>query len=194
MGWTHKAKLIRKEIDFNSGTNLGKGNFIFVGSSTDMWGRWIQNADIHAVLAYCYRFDNKYLFQTKDPGRFQDFSIFLPKNSWLCTTIETNRNMKDIANAPAADRRAYDLQIMREIGYNTTLTMEPIMDFDLGPMLKYAEQIQPDWISIGADSKNADLPEPPIGKVRELIDSLTKAGFEVKIKKNFKRLLFKGKK
>ena len=192
MGWSHEAKLIEREVDLKTGTKLGKDNFIFVGSSTDMWGQWVRESDIFTVLAYCRRFDNRYLFQSKNPERFASFASFLPERSWLCTTIETNRNMSDISTAPSAHARAIAMARMKKAGYKTTLTIEPVMDFDLEPMINIVRSIQPDWVSIGADSKQADLPEPDVPKVRSLIDGLSAKGFEVKIKKNFKRLLYKG--
>jgi len=191
MGWTHEAKLIDKEIDSKTGTQLGKDNFIFVGSSTDMWGKWIHERYIFAVLEYCRRFNNSYLFQSKNPARFHNFASFLPDKTWLCTTIETNRDMKDISNAPTAYERAHMMGILKEAGHKTTLTIEPVMDFDLKPMIDLVEMIQPDWVSIGADSKQADLPEPSVPKIRSLIDELSRMKIETKIKKNFKRLLFK---
>lgn len=193
MGWKHPAKLIEKEVDGIKATDLGKGNFIFVGSSTDMWGKWVPDFHIRAVLKRCDYFNgNKYLFQTKDPKRFHDFTLFLPEKSWLCTTIETNRAeiTRAISKAPDPKARAEAMQILRELKYKTTLTIEPVMDFDLPEMLELIEMVGPEWISIGADSKKADLPEPPVEKIRELVDTLHSKKIETKIKKNFKRLLF----
>ena len=50
--------------------NLGKGNFIFVGSSTDEWAANVPSEWIEQILDYCDGFDNKYLFQSKNPARF----------------------------------------------------------------------------------------------------------------------------
>jgi DNA repair photolyase len=188
MGWTHEAKLIEKEFN----TKLGKGNFIFIGSSTDMWGQWIRDDEIFRVLAYCRSFEeNKYLFQTKNPSRFKNFASFLPEKTWLCTTIETNRDMKEISTAQSAYKRALEMAKMKCTGYKTTLTIEPIIDFDFKPMIEIIEAIKPDWISIGADSKGAGLDEPPVEKAKELIDELSRKKIDIIIKDNFKRLLFK---
>ena len=60
-------------------TDLGSNNFIFVGSGTDMFAGNINPKWITQVLDHCYKFDNKYLFQSKDPAnilRHIDHPIF----------------------------------------------------------------------------------------------------------------------
>ena len=42
--------------------DLGNGNFIFVGSSCDMWSTQISDAWISDTLQHCDKFDNSYLF------------------------------------------------------------------------------------------------------------------------------------
>lgn len=55
--------------------NLGEGNFIFVGSSTDEWAANVPSEWIEQVLDYCDGFDNSYLFQSKNPARFWNIWI-----------------------------------------------------------------------------------------------------------------------
>jgi len=50
-------------------TNLGEGNFIFVGSSTDMWAVSVPDKWIDCSLNRCHLFVNRYLFQSKNPER-----------------------------------------------------------------------------------------------------------------------------
>lgn len=67
------------------------------------------------------------------------------------------------------------------------MSIEPIMDFDLVAMVKMISMIEPEFVSIGADSKGHGLKEPPWEKVRELIDRL--GGItEVREKANLERL------
>jgi len=45
-------------------TDLGEGNFIFVGSSCDMWAESIPVEWIHHTLIHCRKYEgNRYLFQ-----------------------------------------------------------------------------------------------------------------------------------
>jgi hypothetical protein len=68
------------------------------------------------------------------------------------------------------------------------VSIEPIMDFNLDKFVDWLSSIGPEFVSIGADSKGHNLPEPPAGKIRELIQELKKFT-EVKIKANLKRLI-----
>ena len=74
-----------------------EGNFIFVGSSTDEWAANVPSEWIEQVLDYCDGFNNRYLFQSKNPARFLEYLDHpVMKKSVLCTTIETNRFYPDI--------------------------------------------------------------------------------------------------
>ena len=52
-------------------------------------------------------------------------------------------------------------------------------------------EAKPDFINIGADSKNHGLSEPTREKVLELYDMLVKSGIEVRKKINLNRLVEK---
>jgi hypothetical protein len=144
-------------------TDLGKDNFIFVGSSCDMFANGIDPEWAVRTLGHCFKFDNQYLFQSKNPFAFQA-GILFPKKSVYCTTIETNRFYKEIMGSTIKPQeRAYYLPT------GNYLTIEPIMDFDLTPFLTLINITAPKQINIGADSGNNNLPEPPKEKILELI-------------------------
>ena len=183
----------QKELHFDEKelkTNLGTGNFIFVGSSCDMWanvapdnrvmGRWVADVLNHCI---CYEDGNKYLFQSKNPVRFLGYSF--PENTILGTTIESNRYYPEVSKAPAPLERKLALHYL---DLTLMVSIEPIMDFDLDVMGNWMREIKPEFISIGADSGNNNLPEPPVGKVKALIEELQNIT-EVKIKDNLKRLM-----
>ena len=77
-------------------TDLGSGNFIFVGSSCDMWADNIQDEWIFRTLCHCNKYDNTYLFQTKNPRNIR--RILVPK-SRVCVTMESNRFYPEIGRA-----------------------------------------------------------------------------------------------
>ena len=169
---------------------LGKQRSIFVGSSTDMWGRWVSPANIRQVLTYCQKFNsNSYLFQTKNPERFYKFrKIGLPTIAIYGTTIETtNEKLSlEISKAPSVWYRYADLADLNMP--KKMVSLEPIMDFSVSTMIRWLFYIRPSFVSIGADSKNHHLPEPPAEKIKELIAELQKFT-EVKIKPNLTRLM-----
>jgi DNA repair photolyase len=168
-------------------TDLGRGNFIFVGSGTDMFADDV-NADwIKAVLALCaIHNENKYLFQTKAPWRFIEFESLFPKQTILGTTIESNRDY-EISKAPKVMKRADSLCLLEAQGFETMVTIEPILDFDVDPLINLIKLANPTWVNIGADSKGHKLPEPSKEKLAEFIEKLEKET-DVKLKSNLRRL------
>ena len=170
-------------------TDLGEGNFIFVGSSCDIWAWGIYYHQIGFILDHCFLYTkNKYLYQSKNPKRFTEFYSYFPKNTILGTTLESNREYPEIyRNAPCInDRYSAMKRISKE--QVVMVTIEPILDFDLNPFIEMLYDIGPSWVNIGADSKGHNLPEPAPEKIKELIESLQ--GFtQVKIKKNLERII-----
>ena len=175
--------------------NLGSGRTIFVGSTTDIGGKWIKQRQVLRVLEHCNKYANTYLFQSKNPAAFLGFTWQFPPKCILGTTIETNRNTREISEAPApavramgmcrlSERRAMDIQL----DYRLMISIEPILDFDLHELVDWVAAIRPNYVSIGADSKGHNLREPGPGAVESLIEQLREIT-EVKLKPNLKRLM-----
>ena len=162
-------------------TDLGHGNFIFVGSSTDDFAADIPDACIKRVLEYCDKFGNRYLFQTKNPERYNGLTF--PKKSILACTIETNRETA-VSSAPPVRERAH---FMASYAATIMISIEPVMDFDLDNFVELLRMVRPYFVSIGADSKRHNLLEPSTDKLEELIKRL-RLFTNVIIKDNLKRL------
>lgn len=165
-------------------TDLGKDNWIFVGSSCDMWAKDIPEKWIVDTINRCTNFDNKYFFQTKNPKSI--LLGLLPIGSSVCVTIETNRWYSEIMNnSPHPDERAWFASQIRNPLY---ITIEPLLDFDLYKFVAFLKYASPMQINIGADSGNNNLPEPSKEKLVELMNELET--FTVIHKKsNLKRIL-----
>ncbi|NQU33122.1 MAG: hypothetical protein HQ521_07795 [Bacteroidetes bacterium] len=171
-------------------TVLGKAKFIFVGSSNDMFAFGIPEEWILRTLDHCAQFENKYLFQTKNPRKFLEFisSPAINERTGLCTTIETNRWYPEImGNSPKPLERALAMiEVSKSI--KTLVTIEPIMDFDLSELVELIRMCNPVQVNIGADSGNNNLPEPTKEKVLALIEEL-KLFTKVELKENIFRIL-----
>ena len=151
-------------------TDLGEGNFIFVGSSCDMWANDIPDEWIFRTLCHANKYEkNSYLFQTKNPYNIR--RILIPE-SYVCVTLETNRHYPEIMNnCPTPMQRTEQMKLIRHPLY---ITIEPVIDFDLPEFIEMLKACDPVQVNIGADSGNNGLPEPPIEKVEELIAELSK--------------------
>jgi len=168
-------------------TDLGKGNFIFVGSSCDIFAHDVPYEWIIKTLGYLKNFDNKYLFQSKNPDHFDAVAIHGPSKYVLCTTIETNRVYPDImCKAPDPIERALSFgSIPIKEKY---ITIEPIMSFDMYSLVELIRHCKPIQVNIGADSGRNGLPEPSKEEILYLIMELEYFTL-VKQKDNLKRLL-----
>lgn len=167
-------------------TDLGEGNFIFVGSSNDMFAENIPNDWILNTLTKCNWYDNKYLFQTKNPAKFDSYIADINRPFYICTTIETNRFYPEhMGNSPKPKERALGMEILKTD--KKYVTIEPIMDFDLKPMIELIKRCEPIQVNIGADSGGNNLPEPSWEKIMQLKEELSKFTVIAK-KKNLGRL------
>lgn len=168
-------------------TDLGTGNFIFVGSSCDMFAEDILGKWIMDTLWKCRDFDNNYLFQSKNVQGLSEFKGYFPEKTSVCTTIETNRVYKNIMqNSPDPEQRSNFMYELRD--FDKFVTIEPIMDFDLNELVELIINCNPKQVNIGADSGNNDLPEPSKEKILALIDELKKFTV-IDQKRNLARLL-----
>lgn len=165
-----------------------QNNFIFVGSSCDMFAEDIPADWILKTLQHCNKhFFNDYLFQTKNPKRLFNYLGNIPLRSSICTTIETNRFYPEImANSPRPCERAGWMKKITQ--FKKLVTIEPIMDFDFDDMVSFIISCEPTQVNIGADSGNNHLPEPSKEKLLALIDELKKFTV-IDQKRNLNRLL-----
>ena len=167
-------------------TDLGKGNFIFVGSSTDDWAAAIPDDWILKTLDYCNKFENRYLFQSKNPSRILEFSdhpVF--RRSVVCTTIESNRFYPDVMNnSPKIEERVKAMAEIATKGIPVYVTCEPLMQFDLSDLVGMLKECKPKQVNIGRNSRrDVPIPEPTADEVKALkaeIELFTK----VEVKKN----------
>ena len=166
---------------------LGSGNFIFVGSSIDMFAQDIPDSWIKTVLDYCDGY-NKYLFQSKNPARilkYLDHPVF--ERSVVCTTIETNRDYPNVmCNSPKIEERVESMANIADSGIKTYVTTEPLMQFDLEKMISFIRQCKPVQVNIGRNtSRSVSIPEPTAAEVQLLAEKLGEFT-KVEIKKNAK--------
>ncbi len=186
--YTGDISLIEKEFN----TNYGEGKTIFIEHMNDLFAENIPNEFIVRILEHCKKFPkNTYVFQTKNPARYNEFIHLIPADSILGTTIETNRDMSDISKAPPAKDR---YKAMKKLKFRKFVTTEPALKFDIKILAKWIGEINPEFFNIGADSKGNNLIEPTYSEILELTNTLRdKYGIEVREKHNMQRLIDKEK-
>ncbi len=118
----------------------------FVGSSGDMWGKWVLSEHIEIILQVVRDFpQHTFQFLTKNPERYSEFDLPLG-NAWYGTTVDgtarTEQNLfyLNIA-APFADTKRF-------------VSYEPLL-----------HMVEPDlygirWVIIGGDTNNGAAKVP----------------------------------
>lgn len=182
------------EIHFDEkelNADLGSGNFIFVGSSNDAWADGVPAEWIIAMLNHCAKYDNRYLFQSKNPARFLEFiSHPVFKRSVFCTTIESNRRYETMGNTIDPSVRAMAMGELRNRGFETYVTAEPIHDFDFDEMLKIILTAKPTQVNIGKNTNyKVEVPIPEKDKILAFGDALMQYGARVEYKSNIRKYL-----
>ena len=175
--------------------NLGSGRKIFVCSSGDMWGAWVESEWIKAVLDHCQKYpDNEYMFLTKDPVRYRVWGTVLQGLDCIIgTTVESDKGMvtSDVSDVPVSGLdRLYWLGAVKQ-GIKTMISLEPVLKFSH----RFATNIKeasPDIIYIGVDSGNNGLPEPTADELAGLINDLREFT-DARLKKGIERILGESK-
>ena len=173
-------------------TDLGSGNFIFVGSSTDDFAEGVPSEWIIRMLDHCEKHDNRYLFQSKNPARFLEFithPVF--QKAVVCTTIESNRFYPEVMkNSPSIESRVQAMSELAAKGIPTYVTCEPLLEFDLPDLVSMLKACHPQQVNVGRNSRREILlPEPTSNDVQVLISELSTFA-KVEVKENAKIWIF----
>jgi len=186
-GRPEKYKGPLRLIDKEFSVNYGEGKTIFVENCNDLFAEKVPEEFIMRVIGHCRHWPaNTYVFQTKNPANYLQWLSLMPPNYILGCTIETNRNIPKISKAPKTVERARAMNCLT--GQRRFITIEPVLDFDVDILADWIRRINPEFLNLGADSKNNNLPEPTIEKIVGLTEKLKEYGIELREKHNLSRL------
>jgi len=179
-----KPHLVYEEL----GRAFNPGEFIGVALMGD-----ISFASLGEFLRICARIrefpKTDFLIQSKNPRKICDWyvewDVKLPANVVFGTTIESNIDYRLTNAPPPYDRFRYLAACSHPRKF---LSIEPIMDFNLGVMVRWVEILKPEIIEIGADNYRHSLIEPPWWKVEGLLAELRKRCPRVVQKEGLERL------
>lgn len=164
------------------------GEFIMVPFMGDI--AFASRDEVKLILLRMLRFpETNFLFCSKNPGAFTKWGIYeLPRNLYLGTTLESNRDYR-VSKAPPPLLRVKDLA---KIDWpKKFVSIEPIMDFDLEIFVSWLHWLKPAIIEVGADNYHSHLQEPSGSKVASLLEHLRDICPTVVEKKGLERLRFK---
>lgn len=124
-----------------------KGRNVFVGSMADLFGDWVPDEWIEEVFKACYNApQHNYLFLTKNPERYAEFSMPCESYLWYGTSVCKKSDIPKCKYLPLGGKRF--------------VSIEPILeDLEIydSPLINYV-----DWVIIGAETgrrKNKVIPK-----------------------------------
>lgn len=147
---------------------------VFVGSMSDIFGKWIPDSMIQAILDEVEANDGfNHLFLTKFPQKLSRFDF--PENAWIGTTVDKKHRV-DLAER-------HFRQVDAEVKW---LSCEPLKE-DVAP--KFDDLSIFDCVVIGAQmgyGSDVDEEQPEFGWVTSLYEKAREAGCKVYLKENLK--------
>ncbi len=182
------VRLVEKEFS----VQYGSGKTIFIEHCADLFAKGVPPGYAKRILAHCCTWpENQYVIQTRNTYRADAKRFLLPPDCLIGTTLETTSCAvsASVSVSPYPFHRLDGLVSLRRGGERTFLTVEPIMEMDVGLMLKWIQAAQPEFVNIGADSKGSGLKEPSAEEVRELIAGIKAMDIEIREKRNLDRIL-----
>ena len=147
---------------------IPKANLVFACGNGDIhFADQFQKASI--LRAMQFRTKQTFLLQTKNPQCLVGWRI--PSNVIVGTTIETNRDTKDISKAPRTELR---YMLLDSLKCRKAVTLEPILDFDFDALVNWIWDINPEivWVGYCNHSNGLNLDEPELDKTKKLIKNL----------------------
>lgn len=159
---------------------------IFISSMGDLFGSWVPEDQIHAVLEVA-RQAPQHVFQTltKNAPRLRKFSPF-PQNVWIGASVpptSINRRILTLTQQEKMLRKTID--VLKSVDASVRwLSIEPL-SWDLAPVL---ENCGLQWSVIGAASEGAKTYQPQRSWVQRLLEVLDAEGVPVFFKGNLKWL------
>ena len=160
---------------------------IFVGSMADLFGHWVPDEQIQAVLDVC-RQAHWHTFQllTKNPVRVKNFD--LPSNVWIGASSPPdfmwNKPLSSAQQTALFERTFESLKMTKATV--RWISFEPLSQDWAWLVDYYGEDIG--WAVIGAASNGRDLYSPDERHVRHLIDVLDDYEIPVFFKGNMRSL------
>ena len=144
------------------------GDFAFVCDCTDLFGHWVPTEYIQRIFEAMKNSPAKFLLLTKNPKRYRmliSIGVTIPSNCVLGATIESDKD--HLLSGPPESQRLEAITELKQMGYPTMISVEPVLDFTDDYPFKIIEA-HPDFIAVGYDNYNHNLPEPRLSLTEAL--------------------------
>ena len=160
-----QPRLIEKEM----WKTFKQDSFVFVQDMSDLFANTVKQELIRRVINHIYEFPwATFLFLTKNPKRYKQFERLFKPNMICGVTIESDVDYGETL-APEPLIRFFDFNQLKCV--RKMVSIEPIMEFS-DCFIDRLARVKPEFVYVGYDNYNNNLPEPSIEKVDQLISKL----------------------
>jgi len=152
----------------------GEGDFVFAVTMRDPCSPDVTDEMLLTLFSWMRKSPKAtFLLLTRNPHRFLDLKAELPPNLVCGATIESDRDCPQISKAPSQFDRMADMRLLRSDAPNKRFVcVEPVLDFNARIFAEQLDMIKPWAVAVGYDNYGNRLPEPPLGRVFNLIERL----------------------
>lgn len=162
------------QLVFFSTDNIPKGSRVFVGSTMELFGKWVKKEWMETILTICQqREDIVWIFLTKCP---QNLPPKFPDNCWVGCSVTANGDMTrayyGLANLKAGKRFISFEPLHGQIGMDDHVRIKEWLD----------------WVIIGAQTPYSVKTAPRIEWVKEIVVSADKYKIPVFLKSNLHKV------
>lgn len=160
---------------------------VFVDSMSDLFGHWVSDEQIRAVLDICRQADWHIFFVlTKNPRRLLNFEF--PDNVWVGASsapdVYMGKTWDERRKQVYMDKTLWSLsQVNAQV---TWMSFEPLSNDYSYVMAQYSNAI--DWAVIGAASNGTKEYPPDVNHFQNMLEVLDKAYIPVFFKGNLQSL------
>jgi len=168
-------------------------SWIFVGSMGDIFCEGVPDEWIIKLLNFInqYEGNHKFLLQSKNPCRltssgefnFTSYMGHFKEKIIIGTTFETTGETP-WSTAPTTKERYEAMKYLKDAGYKTFLSLEPLADFDVDIMRTWIDKLSPEAVEVGLENYTNYLPKPHDVKILMLLEWMKDVGIPYVVKDN----------
>lgn len=174
--WNPQIRFALETLSRESILKIPDGSKVFIGSTMELFGDWIENNWMHDILDTVVSYpQHTFIFLTKKPENLIKWKF--PPNCWVGVSV-CNDKMLDCA-----------VDKLEDVQAKKWISFEPLRE-RISLSLDYAFYYSGiSWVVIGQQTPVSAKTAPKIEWIKEIVEAGTKAGCKIFMKDNLRLLL-----
>lgn len=171
-----------------------KNKTIFVGSGTDIWGKWVPKKYKIKVVQKCNELDksNTVIFLTKYPEGYSDIKLSdqvdFSENTILGVTIETDLDLEWYSSSAPTPKQRLEWLIKNPIHKHILVSVEPALLFSCNFAYELCRIPNLKWIILGFNTSRVKMQYPEWSLVEDFFEKINDFNEIQRIQKRKRRI------